>query len=224
MKKHTSNYRRGEASAVIVVVVALIIVAVLGWVFYSNFVSNDEPAKNVDSSAEVDSDNSALESIAYKGERVYSIDESISLKVPNGWAILRSNDNPSALYTPMIGDKKVPTYNEDEKPEVTTYDEGAPSNIDFSIAVVDDDDVDNEGTSVEFTTESGTKGTRVVSEGPKSGIDGEAIGYWYSRTYIFTKNDKTVKMIWSREVPTGEEVSADTFALIDAVAQTVEIK
>lgn len=217
--------RRGDISVAVLIVLAIAVLGLVGWAAWPHlFTEDDSIAVQQAEGGYMTSEefDEAIGEELYLGERVSSVDGSISFKVPNGWAIHRSTDIPSLLTTPQTGEKSVPEVYGPDKPEITTG-PGVPTEARFSLSVVDAPREDM-GESVEFISNDGMKGTkavRVIAADPNN-IDGGEYD-WHYKTYVFQKNGKTVEMVWSRAVAAGTKVDANWFGYIDQVAASIQI-
>ena len=219
-----SQRQSGSAHVVIIVILVVALLGALGFIFYQNFIKQNNQTNNTTpgTTQKADDEQSAE---SYKGTRVAAISGVYSIKIPNGWSVIRNTAvNGSNIQQSM--DAKL-VYDESKAPVVKDEEIGGHDALIFSIGVLDTDypAYSNE-TRTTFTTDSGIKGERVEGFTPASDEQVMYADYdLYLYRWTFSKNNGQVVYIsWPNALTPGTKPDAALLSLLDDVARSLEIK
>lgn len=230
------QYQKGGIGVIIAIWVGFVVLSIVGYLVWQTLTKKDDTTKQTDTSQQEEADeeisedgeesNQATEKEKagpYQGQRAVSVDGSVSFKVPNGWMIIRTTDNPSLLMTPSVGDRMTQVYKADGAPTIVTG-QGEPTNAEFFVNVVPAGQTYT-GTASSLTMNDGTKATRYLDRwiADPNNLDGGSNNYYFY-VYVITKNGKTVEVHWTTQTPQGKELDTKQVTLIDEVVKTVQVQ
>ena len=230
------TYQQGGIGVIIAIWVGFVVLSIAGYLVWQALTKKDDTTKDTSTSQQetVEEDPESVdepdgqttkkeEAGSYRGQRVVSVDGLVSFKVPNGWMIIRTSDNPSRLMTPSIGDRVTQTYAADSAPTIVTG-QGEPTSAEFFVTVVPAGQ-SYTGTASSLILADGTKATRYFDRwvADPNNLDGGSNNYYFY-VYVITKNGKTVEVRWTAQTPQGKDLDPKQVTFIDEVVKTLQIK
>lgn len=230
MTRQRKFYRRGDAMVILVVVLAAVLLGVVGFVAWQKLSKDDETAQEATKTQEVvnaESENEQEQEKreAYKGERVESLDGVYSIKIPNGWHMVRTHSSPNDIYASMTENTDL-AYVENNNPVIETVAEGSPPESPFVVESCENErSYSYGGSEVEFRLDDGTTGmkTRVVTEAHPNNIDGGESDWYYIGYHSFAKGGQEACVYWTAQIPADGTLDPKQEDFIDSVVRSIEI-
>lgn len=225
MKKKSQE---GSILAIFAIAVTISLIITVGLVLWQN-ISFQAP-KDVSKDIIDESTDQGAPTEAYKGETI-TLADTLTVKVPNGWSAKRTTAASGLQLIMFAGPNELPnlTYKPEQKPTISTIDgfgwDGLTQH--FYITAPQTEEAKfvaqpNDQASV-FTLNDKTEGTRYLRTIKPSGDEFSSLpdGFsdWQGRTYILTKNDKTVEAHLAVFLPTSLDI-----AFFESVIKSIKIK
>lgn len=211
----------GSAQAIVIFLLAVCWVGAVGYIIWQK---NDETKTTSAKTSTTTSDktektSSDTEKPYYEGTRVSSSKGAFSVVVPNGWAL--TNDTTSDWLSSGPSLDKL-TYDATASPTITEVAGGGWDGYTQHFYIQKTpEDITPEGSSADFTLDTGTVGkkyTNITPKGTTSEIYGTLEDDYYAYSYVFKKNTTQILVAFS-------VYGATTFdrTLVDEVVKTLII-